>query len=188
MQAAFESVGIRPARALTQALIGPPLVDTLTALLRAQDASLLPDLIECFKHHYDQIGYLNTRVYAGVPHMLGALSRQGVHLYIATNKRIVPTRRIVNYLGWEDLFQGVYALDYWIPSLPSKAAMLNRVRNEVQTIERPVIYVGDRAEDAAAARTCGMPFVWVAWGYGQEKMSMGESNQITKPSQLLMFG
>ena len=187
LEAAFESIGIRPAQALTQALIGPPLVETLTAVLRTQDAKYLPDLIRFFKHHYDQTGYRDTRVYAGVPQMLEALSCQGVCLWIATNKRIVPTRHIVNHLGWQNLFQGVYALDFWTPSLANKAAMLLRLRNELQITERRVTYVGDRAEDAEAARSCGMPFVWAAWGYGPEKQAMGETNLITKPRDLFMF-
>jgi len=187
IEAAFDSIGIRPAQALTQALIGPPLVETLTSVLRAQDANYLPDLIELFKHHYDETGYLNTRVYAGVPQMLEALSRQGVCLWIATNKRIAPTRRIINHLGWLNLFQGVYALDYWTPSLTNKAAMLVGLRKDIQTIARTVIYVGDRAEDAEAAKSCEMPFLWAAWGYGPEQKAMRGIDQVTKPSDLVMF-
>ena len=187
IKSAFEAIGIHPAKSLTPALIGPPLAETLTKLLSAQDANHLPKLVELFKHHYDEIGYRDTRVYAGVEQMLEVLSRQGVRLYIATNKRIVPTRRIVRHLGLVDLFHGVYALDYWTPSLPNKAAMLSRLKNEVQTIERRVIYVGDRAEDAEAASACGMPFVWAAWGYATEIKDRGEINQITIPSQLFNF-
>jgi len=187
MLAAFEATGIQPSQALTQSLIGPPLVETLTSVLRTQDAHRLPALIEHFKHHYDETGYRATHVYEGVPDMLESLNRQGAHLYIATNKRIVPTRRIMDHLGWADLFQAIYALDYWAPSLPNKASMLLRLRDDLQTFESHITYVGDRSEDADVAKTSGLPFVWAAWGYGPEKQAMGEYNQIAKPSQLLKY-
>ena len=31
---------------------------------------------------------------------------------------------------------------------------------------RQTIFVGDTAEDAAAAAACAVPFVWAAYGYG----------------------
>jgi phosphoglycolate phosphatase len=101
MQAAFDGVGLVPCAALTPALIGPPLVQTLRALLpEGAGEQALPALVEGFKRHYDAIGYQQTTVYPGVQDMLQALVHMPLRLHIATNKRIAPTRRIVEHLGW----------------------------------------------------------------------------------------
>lgn len=184
MQAAFDQAGITPARPLTPALIGPPLAQTLRALLPDTDAvQVLPDLVEGFKRHYDASGYQKSQVYPGVQDMLQALGRMPVRLHIATNKRIAATRRIVAYLGWERFFAGVYALDACTPALPHKTAMLQRLRQMMA--DAAPLYVGDRAEDAEAARASGMSFFWATWGYGGSDVQVPPECRLQAPAQLL---
>ena len=185
MQAAFDEAGIRPTRPLSDDLIGPPLAQTLTSVLGDDHADRLSELIERFKRHYDEAGYRSTRVYDGVHAMLQRLHQQNLHLYIATNKRILPTRRIVQHLGWEPLFRGLFALDYYTPPLPAKSAMLQRLRDELRQDASDLVYVGDRAEDAEAARISGIPFLWAAWGYGGDLGSLSPETTLTAPDQLL---
>jgi len=117
--------------------------------------------------------------------MLQRLHQQNLHLYVATNKRILPTRRIVQHLGWESLFQGLYALDYYTPPLPAKSVMLQRLRDELELDAGDLVYVGDRAEDAEAARISGIRFLWAAWGYGGDLGSLSPEATLTAPDQLL---
>lgn len=162
MQAAFDAAGLRPIRPLAQDLVGPPLHETIAALLPKEDAIQVTRLAASFKQHYDETGYRNTQAYEGITDMLRELRRHTHRLRIATNKRILPTRRIVDHLGWNSLFDEVHALDAFTPPLLGKAEMLATLRPKLHA---PAIYVGDRPEDATAAAQAGLAFLLVAWGY-----------------------
>lgn len=142
MKVAFDEAGIQPARPLTHELIGPPLAQTLTSLLTEATFGALPGLIEGFKRHYDESGYRETRFYEGVPAMLSELRRMQLRLYVATNKRILPTRKIVEHFGWTSLFEELYALDYFVPAVPNKTAMLQRLHQTLPENGGGAIYKG----------------------------------------------
>lgn len=183
VQAAFEAVGLRPSKELEPALIGPPLAETITNLLDDQDTHRLPEVIEYFKTYYDESGYRKSQVYEGVPAMMDALSRQGVRLLVATNKRIRPTLKIMEHLDWAHRFDGVFALDYFDPPLGKKSEMLERLVIELGLDANDLIYVGDRLEDALAAQANGIPFILVTWGYGDAPE--GDWYRAKRPSDLL---
>lgn len=182
IQAAFEAAGLRPTKELEPALIGPPLAETLTNLLGDQDLHRLPEVIEYFKRHYDESGYLTSHVYDGVLDMMNTLSRRGVRLLVATNKRIGPTLKIISHLAWTHRFDGVYALDYFDPPLRKKSDMLGRLLGELALDANSLIYVGDRVEDALAAQENGIPFILASWGYGET--FSGEWETVQRPDGL----
>ena len=184
MEFAFNEAGIKAAKPFTHDLIGPPLAVAMTALLTEATKSALPLLIEGFKQHYDNLGYLESRYYEGVPEMLKELQTMGLRLYIATNKRIEPTRKIIANLGWEEIFDEQFALDYFNPSLLNKKALLHRLHQVLPSISEGSVYVGDRAEDADAANTNKVCFVWASWGYGVKELGATDCVIVKKPSQL----
>lgn len=163
---AFAANGVVPNRPLTPALIGPPLRETLASLCDDNDPALLDRLTAAFKAHYDTEGYRQTRPFDGVADMLAGLACAGLGLHIATNKRALPTGLILNHLGWDGLFDRVYALDSFAPPLPHKAALLGRLLVAAGLCAVDGIYVGDRAEDQDAARANGLRFAWALWGFG----------------------
>lgn len=177
----FEHAGIAPVQPLTQDLIGPPLPEIMASLVPAEKTALVPALIAAFKNQYDRHGYKETLVYPGIGEVLEALVEMNFSIFIATNKRIHPTRLIVNHLQWNGLFAGVYALDSFDPPFTGKAGLLSRLREQLDWDESSAIYVGDRPEDAAAARHASLPFMQAAWGYGSE---WGEV-RLNKPWQLI---
>lgn len=184
MQAAFDAAGLRPTRPLTQDLIGPPLNATLASLLPEGQDDCVERLATLFKCHYDETGYRDTRVYEGVADMLEALRRRACRLLIATNKRILPTRRIIDHLGWTGLFDEVHALDAFTPPLGSKADMLAALRARLHA---PTVYVGDRPEDATAAQQAGLPFLLVAWGYAPADYLATQRPAIDSPMEIPSF-
>lgn len=162
---AFDTCGLAPQRPLTAALIGPPLMETLATLAGTSDLLILQPLVEAFKASYDETGYRQTLVFAGVGEMLAKLSAHGYQLHIATNKRILPTRRIIEHLGWEKHFLGMYALDAFDPPLKSKASMLGAILARWELNPQHTVYIGDRQEDGEAAHANGMRFLLALWGY-----------------------
>jgi len=166
----FESmlkrVGIQPLVPLNKTLIGPPLRQTLVNLTGISDVSGLNTLVEYFKESYDSVGYKATRVYDGVQELLVALSDKQVPMAIATNKRIVPTLKIINLLGWEHYFKVVGALDSQFPPYSNKAALISYLLDEMAVDAAASVYVGDKWEDGEAAEANGVRFFAGAWGYG----------------------
>lgn len=162
---AFSSTNTPLAAPLTQDVIGPPLMETLKRLAGSEDATLLNTLAGAFKQHYDTTGYQQSVVFEGVANMLQQLQAQGYQLYIATNKRYFPTEKIMAHLGWNTLFTGIYALDYFHPALKTKAEMIGRVVTEHDLSVTDCLYIGDRLEDGQSADSNQMDFALVSWGY-----------------------
>ena len=165
--AVVERHGVTPQVPLDSRLIGPPLLPTLQRISGVDDQTALQDMATTFKAWYDTEGYRHTVVYAGIDSSLRALAAHST-LYIVTNKRILPTRRILEHLDWTGLFAGAYAQDAFEPALPSKAAVIGRVMAQHAIDPSLALYVGDRAEDGEAATTNGLAFAWATWGYGVE--------------------
>ena len=163
---AFAQAGVAPARGIDPGIIGPPLTETLQLLSGSDDPRLIAQLTEAFKASYDSAGYKATAAYAGIGDLLSELAGTGLTLSIATNKRIHPTRLILDHFGWRDHFAHVYALDLFSPRLPDKAAMIARLLADQGIAREEAIYIGDRSEDGESADANGLPFIAVTWGYG----------------------
>ena len=163
---AFASAGRTPARSIDESIVGPPLTETLQMLAGSTEPALIAELAGHFKASYDTTGYKQTAAYAGVGEMLTQLAASGRRLAIATNKRLHPTRLILQHLGWDQHFEAVYALDMFEPRLPDKAAMIARLLSDRDIARDDAVYVGDRAEDGESADANGLPFIAATWGYG----------------------
>ena len=163
---AFAEAGITPVVAIDESIIGPPLMETLQILSGSQDPVLIARLADGFKAGYDTEGYKATAAYAGVGALLASLADAGLTLSIATNKRIHPTRLILEHLGWHTHFAHVYALDLFAPRLPDKAAMIGRLLADQAIPTDKAIYIGDRSEDGKSADANTLPFIAATWGYG----------------------
>jgi phosphoglycolate phosphatase len=180
---AFDATKIEPIRPLTLDLIGPPINEIFLSLVSENKQIKLPKLIENFKQYYDEIGYKETQMYMKTTEMLDELLSMNLKLFIATNKRIKPTQKIIKHLGWKEKFDKVFTLDYFEPALKNKNIMLGQIYKDL-TRSGCAIYVGDRAEDAEAAAMAGFPFFYASWGYESEKMVVNDFYRLIKPSVL----
>lgn len=163
---AFAAAGRTPVIPIDAGIVGPPLLETLELLTGSTDAALLDELAAHFKASYDTTGFRQTAAYDGVGDMLARLSAAGCRLAIATNKRLHPTRLILDHLGWAGHFDAVYALDLFQPRLPDKAAMIARLIADRGIPRDAAVYVGDRSEDGESADANRLPFLAATWGYG----------------------
>jgi len=167
---AFAACQMQPCRELNPSLVGPPLLETLADLAGTDDPATLQQLAEAFKVIYDETGYRKTTVFPGVEAMLGSLAASGCQLYVATNKRRLPTSRIVEFLGWHQYFEGIYSLDAFTPALKSKAALLGELLHLHAIDVRSAVYVGDRHEDGEAAAANELGFLLAEWGYDGKQL------------------
>lgn len=165
-KAAFEEAHITPVLPLTSAIIGPPLRQTLSNLTGGADSDTLSALAEGFKRHYDNEGYKETVVFPGVADMLESLAGRGLDLHIATNKRLLPTERILEFFGWRGWFRTVYAADMPGRGFKSKGGMVAAQLADLGLAKAAACYIGDRQEDREAAEENGLAFIAACWGYG----------------------
>jgi phosphoglycolate phosphatase len=166
LQHALASASIEPRCALDSSIIGPPLRLTLAKLAGSDESVLIDRLAAAFREHYDSDGYRHTEVYEGVQSMLKALNEAGIALYIVTNKRILPTLRILDHLGWRDWFESVYALDALQPPAANKPALVATVLKKHELVLDRTWMVGDSEEDRRSAEMNGLRFFAAQWGYG----------------------
>ena len=180
---ALSICNIQPLKPLNSELIGPPLVDILKVLSGESDEAVLGLLAEQFKKNYDTVGFKKTAVFNGINEMLNELKDNGFKLYIATNKRKAPTKKIINYLGWDGLFEAVYSLDSFSPSLLSKKEILGKIITTHNLSRKDVIYVGDLDDDRVSAQANNIEYIIVSWGYGKKNISkdainLGSTNEL----------
>ena len=184
LDAAFRSVGVEPVRSLGRDLVGPPLAEILDSLCdRGVNHETRNALAAAFKDHYDERGYKEAAEFDGVSQVLCALVRQGKKLFLATNKRIAPTRKILEHFEWCELFSEVYTVDVFGRTFSNKTETVSALLRDRAMSPDSAIYVGDRADDYVAAKANGVRFVMAEWGYGDRSTEIPLG--ISKPRDLL---
>jgi phosphoglycolate phosphatase len=163
--------GLQACRTVDSSLIGPPLRSTLQALSGKSDPQLLDVLCASFRDIYDDQVCLTTPAYPGWNAVLQALREQGLTLAIATNKRLLPTRRILAALGWEAHFPQVYATDSHPGLFSDKSGMIGALLEALRIPAQAALYLGDTEQDGRAAASNALEFWPVAWGYGRFEAS-----------------
>lgn len=163
--AAFAHCGVTPRQPWSALQIGPPLLQTISRQCDSQDPSLLESLRLAFIESYDSDGFRTSKPYDGVHEVLETLQGRGLRLFIATNKRIVPTQRILLHLGWDGLFEGVFGVDSLAPAQSPKINIIRHISQHFGLTPGRSLYVGDRLEDLQAATTAGFPFALATWGF-----------------------
>lgn len=162
----FGDAGIKPLLPLNGSIIGPPLKETLALLAGTREPGAIDELAKAFKRIYDTDGYRRTVVYDGVGEVLSALHSRGVAMAVVTNKRKVPTIKILEHLGWQAYFSHVETSDSGAPPHPDKGAMIAALVAGMGLDRTRAVYVGDKREDGEAASFNDIAFLAAAWGYG----------------------
>ena len=166
---------------LDEQLIGPPLASTLKKITGIEDAATIDSLIKDFKSIYDDQGVAATRCYPKIEQQLGVMVERGLHLHVATNKRLLPTQRILERLDILRYFKEVYAIDRSRTPYVSKTVMMAALLMDAKLPHGESCYVGDRSDDAVAAKANGIPFFLAIWGYPDFDEPQKEWRVISSP-------
>jgi phosphoglycolate phosphatase len=103
-----------------------------------------------------------TTAYPGVVSTLAALRRAGWRMAVCTNKPEAAARSILAKLGLLDGLAAIGGGDSFPVRKPDPGHLAATMR--AAGVARAVM-VGDHANDLHAARGCGVPCIWAAWGY-----------------------
>jgi phosphoglycolate phosphatase len=185
IQKALEESGIKSIIPMADVVIGPPLIETLSLITGSKDISLIARLVEKFQHIYDVDGYKNSIKYPDSDWILAVLSEVGIELCLVTNKRSVPTLKILNYFNWLSSFKHIYAIDSLGCNFKNKAETISALMKITKINSSRAVYVGDRHEDFEAAKANHMQAILVDWGYGKNSHLFSEPTLVKTFSELV---
>lgn len=148
-------------------LIGPPLREVFRRALLLEDNNVLTALEEAFRRSYDGGNWRQTRLYDGVTETLAKLRATDCRLFIVTNKPPMPTERILRHFDLWTRFDEVVTILSRQPPFATKAAATDDLQRRHDLSASHTVFVGDSADDGAAAEACGFKFAAVTFGYGR---------------------
>jgi phosphoglycolate phosphatase len=185
-RATLDQIGIEAGEDRLRRLIGPPLGESFRLLGVAP--SDIDDVVELYRDFYAQRGVYEAQLYDGVATTLEALHAQGVHLGVATAKRVDFARQMLESLGVGHLFDAINgaSLDLLVTS---KFDIMTPVLDGWKIEDGLDVWmVGDRHYDMVAARAHGLSAVGATWGFGSasELREAGAHWLIARPSDLLL--
>jgi phosphoglycolate phosphatase len=138
-----------------------------------------------FMDWYTLHGADETRPYPGMVEALAALREAGHPLGVCTNKPAAAARGILASLGLDQFFSAVIGGDstpYRKPDPRHLAAVLAALATE------NAVMVGDHYNDMAAAKGCGIPGIFAAWGYGAAESAQVAQNASELPALVAGLG
>lgn len=144
--------------------VGPPLFDIVRMCLPEGNEVLAEKVTERFREAYDKSSYPQTQPYEGIPELLQMLKSAGKRLFLATNKRFVPTLKLVEHFRWNEFFTDIFTPDCR-PERLSKAQMILLGLEKWRGDPNASILVGDTSTDITGGKTAGIQTVAVEWGY-----------------------
>jgi phosphoglycolate phosphatase len=166
-------------------MIGPPLQDALRGLLLQYGDDRVDEAVLAYRQHYGDSGLFESRLYPGIGDALQQMRHAGLQLYLATSKREMFARRILDHMAMAEHFDGIYGS---VPGgeLDHKPELLAHIvaRHELEPARG--VMVGDRRYDIAGAHAVGMRGLGVLWGYGSrdELETAGADRLVPSPADL----
>jgi len=179
--AMLRALGHRPNEALdVKRFIGPPLEEVVRFLLQPYGDDRVDEAVLAYRQHYGESGLLRSELYPGVGDALREMREAGLRLYLATSKRELFARRILQHLELAPYFDGIYG------SLPGgeldhKPELLAHILSEQNIRASRSLMVGDRRHDIAGAHAVGVRSLGVLWGYGsRDELETAGADQLVE--------
>lgn len=145
--------------------IGPTIEKVTYDLYEDATPELVSDVIANFRPLYDEGGFPNTEPYEGIGGFLAMLKKSGAKIYIVTNKRHAPTRKLAEKFGWDAVFDGIWSHDTFDVKY-SKPDLMAKLLRELEIDPADAVMVGDTAGDVETGKKNGMTAIAVTYGYG----------------------
>jgi len=165
--------------------IGPPLEDMMQFLLQSYGDDRVGEAVAAYRHHYGETGFLGSVPYPGIGKSLEEMKQAGLRIYLATSKRVIFARAILDHLKFAAYFDGI---DGSVPGgeLEHKPELLAHILSKHGLSPSHSLMVGDRRHDISGAHAVGMRGVGVLWGYGtrDELETAGADRLVDSPADL----
>jgi len=147
--------------------IGPTLEETTSLILNKEKIYLKDEFIQKFQIEYDEKIVLETPIYPNVNEVLIKLKNRGDSLCILTNKRSLPTKKLLKHYKWTNHFDWIACADMF-PTQKNKSEVLRKQKiNEGDY--KNIYVVGDTIADGLAANSKNYRFIKANYGYGKNQ-------------------
>ena len=168
MKAALQKYTPDVDRFETDFVIGPPLQMSVKMFLPDADEKTIDNICREFKTQYDTSDYPETKMYPGIEDLINRLYKAGKRIYIVTNKRRVPTFRLLDKFGLRDKVVEVVTPDSR-PDGYTKTEMLQTLLYKYSVNPDKAVMTGDMTSDVMSGKAAGVHTIAVTWGYGSEE-------------------
>jgi len=144
--------------------IGPPLRTSFGPLLGG-DAGRTERAVELYRERFDEVGWSEHTVYAGIEDAVRALHAAGHRLAVVTAKNQPHAERIVAHLPFGDLFETVSGATH-DGRIGEKPELIGEALARMGVHAHDCWMIGDRHMDIDGARHHRMRSVGALWGFG----------------------
>jgi phosphoglycolate phosphatase len=141
--------------------------------------------VDSFKQHYDIEGYKKSKLYDDVELVLEKLLKNKLNVFIATNKRVKPTKLILDYLSIDKYFKDIYCPDILELQFKNKTDLIAYILKTNSLLLTETIMIGDTKHDGLAADENKLDFALVEYGYGEYEKSKYKINDIKQLINIL---
>jgi len=140
--------------------IGPPINIMIEQVFPGASDRTVEKAVECFRKHYDSIGWGIYNTYPKVKDVLEILDEKNI-LFIATNKPKKPTKKILQDMGVLHLFEEIICYDK--NRYQDKTDMVRSIKGKSNVLHK---MIGDSNDDFYAAYDNSIDFIECVYGYG----------------------
>ena len=148
-------------------LIGPPLRDVASEILGPENQDLLDEFVQSFIKMHDEQVIQHTQPYPDVIQVLKKLYTKNIPMAVATNKRLAPTKKLIDHFNWNDYFLFIECSDSQ-PKMRNKDAMIQDIINHNASFHGSY-FVGDTVNDGLSANLSQLLFIKANYGYGRSQ-------------------
>ena len=148
-------------------LIGPPLRDTASEILGPEHQDLLDEFVQLFITMHDEQVIRHTHPYPDVIEVLKKLHNKNIPMAVATNKRLAPTKKLIDHFGWNEYFSLIECSDSQ-SEMRNKDAMIQDIINQNESFQGS-FFVGDTVNDGLSANLNQLTFIKACYGYGNDQ-------------------
>tara|TARA_B110000503_G_scaffold95326_1_gene143509 strand:+ start:256 stop:894 length:639 start_codon:yes stop_codon:yes gene_type:complete len=145
-------------------LIGPPLRQTVAEILGDPVHPLIDEFVSAFIQMHDEVVLNYTEPYPSAHETLAQLHQQGGKMAIATNKRLIPTIKILEHLNWDKFFLFVECSDSEITMRDKDQMIKTLIEKDSDFMDAN--FVGDTVGDGLSAIANRLLFIKANYGYG----------------------
>ena len=116
---------------------------------------------------HDEQVILHTQPYPDVIQVLKKLHNKNIPMAVATNKRLAPTKKLINHFSWNEYFSSIECCDSQ-SQMRNKDEMIQDIINRNSSFKGS-LFVGDTINDGVSANLNQLPFIKACYGYGRDQ-------------------
>ena len=151
-----------------------------------RDEQTLAQCSSVIAEEYNRCWPGGTKIYDGIPELLGALQQRKIPMTILSNKPDNFTQIMVKELLPDYTFTLIRGAVADVPSKPDPTSAL-KIAEDLAVEPGQILFLGDTNTDMWTANAAGMYAVGALWGFrdADELLQCGAKKLIEKPQDLL---